>query len=211
MFLAIACAAFGCSEIPATSAVPGLFGVMPTASADRPSPAVLEHMREWRKPDAECVGNTYGGIAVVGDVVGDGGAQTVLASYDHVVVLDARNALLAAAPSELDCAGSADAIEAVAIGRTWLDAPVIVVAATTGGRAEHTSTVTLYRVAGRTLVPLFRGVVLAREGESAWYGSITIVPGGGLVYRAPGDPMTWWTLDGASGRYVLKEARSGES
>jgi hypothetical protein len=203
-FLAIA-AMVGCGEPPTTTATSNVFGVVPTAISDRPAQAVLERMSEWNAPDAECSGNAYGGIELTGNVLGRDAPQTVLASYDHVLVLDRDGALIAEADTGLDCAGTADAIEAVAIGRTWLDAPVIEVAATAGGRAEQASYVMFFRVRDRELVPLFSGAVVVREPGETRTGSITFVPDG-VVYRAPDASTTLWTLDRANGRYVRRGA-----
>ena len=194
--------AAACGDLP-TSGVPGLRGFVTTASSDRPEPSVLARIGEWRAADADCAANAYGGIAVTGDLgAGAKHPQTVLATFDELVVVDANDELVAAAPTEFACTGgSADALEIVAIGRTWLDVPMIAIAATIGGRAEQSTYVALFRVAGGRLVPMFRGAVEAREGDDVFSGSITIVPEG-LVYRAPGDPATWWRLDHATGRYV---------
>jgi hypothetical protein len=196
----------GCVDLPQavspSAAIGGLNGFVTTATNTRPTRATISQIRTWRTPDPKCSANTIGAIELTGNVMNEPGPQTVLVSFDHLVVLDRANALVAAAPTGFRCEGSADQLDAVAIGSMLLDGPVIAIVATSGGEMESMTRVALFQIdRNRALVRLFSGAVFANDGVDHWYGSVTVVPGG-IIHRPPGDPPTAWRFDRAAGRYI---------
>jgi hypothetical protein len=124
----------------------------------------------------------------------------VLASYSQgVFVLDGNRHLVAQAPG-FPCNGSSDELVALAQGNAWIGAPLIALAASSGGRAESVTWLSLYRVGdGGKLVPVFSGAVERHGDRQTKTGVVTIVPGG-LIYRSPEGMTSLWTWDGT--RYV---------
>ena len=79
---------------------------------------------------------------------------------------------------------------------------MIALAATSGGRRENVTWLTLYRVANDgVLQPIFVGEVERHEGETARTGVVTLIPGG-LVYRDPSGSVGLWLYEAERGRYV---------
>jgi hypothetical protein len=137
------------------------------------------------------------------------GAETILASMAHgVVVFTAEGQELARAP--IECGGSADELEAIAIGTADTIGPVIAVLVTTGGHAESIRRVDLFRVEGEDttrLERLFSAPIEVRDGDRLRTGRIELVPGG-LVFRRPGGRTTRWTYDLAT-RALIRVQRPG--
>lgn len=135
---------------------------------------------------------------VTADVSAEPGTETIIASLGHgVVVFAADGHELARAP--IGCGGSADEIGAIAVGTADDIGPVVAVLATTGGRAEATTHVDLFRVDseadGTTRVqPLFSAPIEIRDGDEIRTGRVELVAGG-LVVRRPEGPTTRWTYD----------------
>jgi hypothetical protein len=175
-------------------ALPWLQGFQPQAVADHPSRAVAEELSEYRPTDEDCVASAYGGLSL------DTGNGRVLASFSQgVFVLDENRQLVAQAPG-FDCNGSADELVALAQGDAWIGSPVVALAATTGGRAESVTWLSLYKVSeGGALEPVFTGTVERHEGRQTRTGVVTVIPGG-LIYRAPEGTTSVWIWDGK--RYV---------
>jgi hypothetical protein len=178
----------------ALAALPWLQGFTPDAVADRPSRAVSAELAEWKKPDDSCVASAYGGLSL------DANGTRVLASYSQgVFVLDGSRHLVAKAPG-FECNGSSDELVALAQGNAWIGAPVIALAASSGGRAESVTWLSLYRVGENgKLEPVFTGAVERHGEHQTKTGVVTIVPGG-LIYRAPDGATSLWTWDGT--KYV---------
>ncbi len=121
---------------------------------------------------------------VTADLAPAPGDERVLASISTgVVILDADGRRIASAPLG-PCGGSADAIVALAVGDAWIGAPVIAVVSSTGGHRESETTLGIYLLDGRALVPLFSEPLELRDSQDLWTGAATLVPGA-IVYRAP--------------------------
>ena len=164
-------------------AMPWLQGFAPSATTDEPSKAAVAELTEWQPPEEKCSASAYGGFALTVD------DQRVLASYTQgIVVLDKdRNAIAHAPP--FTCQGSADEIVALAMGDAWIGTPVLAFAATTGGKNENITWLTLYRASD--LAPVFTGVVERHEGRRTRTGIVLVYPGG-LLYQPPtGGPQLW--------------------
>lgn len=185
------------------AALPWLQGFfMPQGVADHGSRDVLAELAEWRAPVEDCVASAYGGLSLQADVDGTPGDEKILASYTQgVFVLGADRHLLGRAPG-LSCEGSADELVALAAGDASIGTPVLALAATSGGRAENVTWLSLYRLGDDgTLHPIFVGEVERHAGDTARTGVVTLVPGG-LIYRDPGGSVGIWLYDAQRGRYV---------
>jgi hypothetical protein len=148
-------------------------------------------------------------MSIVADVAPSSpGSEQILASYaDGIVVLDRDHRPLAQTRG-LTCEGTADELVAIAAGDAAIDVPLIAVAATRGGSAASTTTLTLLRVDARgTLEPVFSAEVERHERDGAGderatrTGVVTLVPGG-LVYRDLQGLVSLWTYEPDAGRYV---------
>ncbi len=171
-------------------ALPWLQGFRPQAVADHPSRAVAQELAEYRSVDDDCVASAYGGLSL------DAGGKRVLASFSQgVFVLDEGKQLVAQIPGFV-CNGSADELVGLATGDAFIGTPIIALAATSGGRAESITWLSLYRVGDNgTLEPIFVGTVERHENHETRTGTVTIVPGG-LIYRAPEGTTSVWIYDG---------------
>lgn len=185
------------------AALPWLQGFFaPQGETEQGSRDVLPQLAEWRDPSEDCVASAYGGLSLHADVSEQEGTELVLASYTQgVFVFDDNRHLLAQAQG-IPCEGSADELVGLAAGDAAIGTPVVVLAATAGGRTESVTWLTMYRVGdGGELQPIFNGEVERHEGESTRTGVITLVPGG-LVYRDPQGTVSMWLYDEELGRYV---------
>ena len=125
----------------------------------------------------------------------------MLASYTQgVLVLDAEGRLIASAPPPA-CEGSADELEAIAVGDAQLDGPVIALAATGGGYREASIWLGLYRVSHGSVAQIFAAAVEDRVGDRTRTGEVTLLPGA-LLYRAPSGEQTLWVYRPDQQRYV---------
>ena len=181
--------------------LPGLAAV---AFSDRAAGASEERLGP---PPSDCQTGDTQLRSVTADVAAADGAETILASIAHgVVVFAAEGQELAR--TAIGCGGSADELEAIAIGTADAIGPVIAVLVTTGGRAEATTRVDLFRVEGddiTRLERLFSAPIEVREGDQYRTGRLELVPGG-LVFRRPGGRTTTWTYDVAT-RSLIQSAR----
>ncbi len=169
---------------------------------ERGSRDVIAQLAEWAPPVEDCVAAAYGGLVLRADVTSEEGEELILASYTQgVFVLDRDRHLLAQAQG-LPCEGSSDELVALAAGDASIGTPVVALAATSGGRAESITWLTLYRVANSgELQPIFIGEVERHEGDTTRTGVITLIPGG-LVHRDPRGSIGMWTYDPEVGRYI---------
>ena len=189
--------------LPTLAALPWLQGFFaPQGSTEQGSRDVLPQLAEWRDESEDCVASAYGGMSLRADVSAAEGQELVLASYTQgVFVFDHDNHLLAQAQG-LPCEGSADELVALAAGDAAIGVPLVVLAATAGGRAESVTQLTMYRVGnGGELQPVFSGEVERHEGRTTRTGTITLVPGG-LIYRDPSGSLGLWLYSAELGRYV---------
>jgi hypothetical protein len=190
------------SLLATIASLPWLQGFEPASVTDRPTRGVLDELAEWQPADDRCVATAYGGLEVVADLAPAPGDERVLASFSQgIVVLDRDRHALAQAPG-FTCQGSADELEAIAVGEAWIGTPVIALAATTGGRNESSTWLTMYRIGDAgALVPVFSGEVEHHAGRSTRTGVVMVFPGG-LVYRAPNGTTSVYRYEKDAGRYV---------
>jgi hypothetical protein len=143
---------------------------------------------------------------VEADLADAPGNEVVEASYaEGIVVRDAEGHVLARAPGFDPSGGSADDIDALAVGDAQIQTPVLAVAATKGGHNESMTWLTLYRVANSgELQPIFIGVVERHAGRTTKTGTITVLPGG-LIYQPPEGEGSIWLYDESLGRYVQRD------
>jgi hypothetical protein len=186
------------------AALPWLQGFFaPQGVSEQGSRDVLAELAEYREPMDDCVATAYGGLRLQADVTPDvDGDEQILASFTQgVFVFDRARHLLAQAPAN-ECEGSSDELVALAAGDASIGTPVVALAATSGGRAESVTWLTLYRVAnGGELQPIFIGEVERHAGDTTRTGVVTAIPGG-LVYRDPAGSVGLWLYDSELGRYV---------
>lgn len=188
------------------ASLPWLQGFEPAAVADRPARGVLDELAEWQPADDKCVAAAYGGLELTADVTNAPGDERVLASFTQgIVVLDRDHHAIARAAG-FTCQGSSDELEAIAVGDAWIGMPVIALAATSGGRNESSTWLTLYRVGDNgELAPVFAGEVEHHAGRATRTGVVMVFPGG-LVYRAPDGKTSVYRYDQDAGRYLDRGA-----
>lgn len=135
------------------------------------------------------------------DLAPAAGRERILASFARgILVLGHERQLIAEAPG-FACEGSADELEVLAVGRAY-GAPTLVIAATEGGHHESATWLGLLRPGvGTTLDALFTAVVEQRVGDQIDRGDVWLLPGG-LLYRRPRGPVTFWIFDDAARAYV---------
>lgn len=156
-------------------------------------------------PDPSCRDNASPGLVLEADVSPSPGRETIIASYEHGVLVVGSEGEPLAETAGYPCAGSADEIEVLASG-TVFGAPMIVLAVTTGGRREQLTWLGMYRIGhDRRLEPVFAGAVEHREDGIVRRGSVTILPGA-LLVRDPFGKVGFWTFDDGGGVYVPRGA-----
>jgi hypothetical protein len=189
--------------VAALAALPWLQGFFsPQGVTEQGSRDVIAELAEWAEPVEDCVASAYGGLSLRDDVSASPGDELVLASYTQGVFVFDRDRQLIAQSQPLPCEGSADELVALAAGDASIGTPVLVLAATSGGRAESVTWLTMYRVADRgELQPIFIGEVERHEGGTTRTGLVTLIPGG-LVYRDPEGSTSMWVYDPELGRYI---------
>jgi len=138
-------------------------------------------------------------IELVADVAPSAGRETIVASYSGgVSVFDREDHLIAETPG-YPCEGSADELDVVAFGRAYGE-PMLALAATSGGYRETATWVALFRT-GKSLEPVFTGVVETRADAVISRGAIYLFPGG-LIHQRPGGRASLWRLDPGAKIYV---------
>jgi len=171
--------------------MPWLYGFSATAIADSSS-------RDHAVATAD--GSPYGGLVI--DAWGGGGERyTVVASIRGGVALRDGSGNVVASASGFEDVGTADDIEAIAVGDAQLGAPVIALATTLGGHREATTSLSLYQpaTAGRLAV-LFDEPIESRSGDAVVTGAVVVLPRA-LLYRSPEGESSLWMFDGARHRY----------
>lgn len=191
------------------AALPWLQGFFaPFASTDETSHDVVAELGEWRQLDEECTAGAYtGGMTLTADLAPSvPGVERVLASYTQgLVVLDHERHVIAEAAG-FECEGSADELVAITAGDAAIDAPVVALAATMGGRGENITMLMLYRVSnGGELQPIFSGEVERHAEKTTRTGVVTLIPGG-LVHQDPTGFTSLWIYEPEQGRYIQQLA-----
>ena len=131
--------------------------------------------------------------------------EKVEATYeDGITVRDAEGRVVARGSGFERSGGSADAIEGVAVGDAQIGSRVIALAATTGGHNESVTWLTLYRVDGESLQPVFRAEVERHLDRTTKTGLVTVLPGG-VIYQDIEGHSSIWLYDESLGRYVRKD------
>lgn len=189
---------------PAHPSLPWLsnFEVVAVATSDDPAARLPDDT--LGAPDDECSAGARATIGLTGSV-GDGRHHVAGSYAGGIAVYDAEAHLLAATPG-LPCAGSADELEVLAVGKAF-GTPTIAAVLTTGGRREAVTWLGLYRVGfGGRLEAVFSGAVEHRDGDRVLRGNVTLLPGA-LLHREPSGETIVWTWDDAAGVYVPHPTR----
>ncbi len=186
-------------EVTAPSALPWVvnFDELAATTADaRGSALPLDMVGD---ADPSCAGTAYGALALRANL--GGGTATLVASYAHgVIVADAEGHTIATAPG-YPCYGTADDLDAIAVGRAW-GSPMIALVLTTGGRREAMTWVGFYRMGrdGR-LEATFSGAVEQFEDGVIRRGQITLLPGA-IVHTNPTGETVLWVYHPVIGVYL---------
>lgn len=192
-----------CQVAQETPAIPWLHGLADPVGSNVESDEVARRIDTWSEfsdVDPECSTGAYPGIAIEADVAPAPGLETVMVSLAHgIVVTDRDGALVTEAPG-YHCEGSADELEAIAAGNAF-GAPTIAIAVTSGGHRESSTWVSLFRIDGRRLDPVFTGTVEERRGTTVQRGAIFLLPNA-LLYRHPGGTPSIWLYNSDARAYV---------
>ena len=195
--------AAACQVPPATPAIPWLHGLTDPVSSNLESDEVARRIDTWSvysDVDPECSTGAYPGIAIEADVAPTPGLETVMVSLAHgIVVVDREGELVTEAPG-YHCEGSADELEAIAAGNAF-GVPTIAIAVTSGGHRESSTWVSLFRVDGRRLDPVFTETVEERSGTTVRRGAIFLLPDA-LLYQNPRGATSVWPYNADARAYV---------
>ena len=126
------------------------------------------------------------------------GDRRVTATFQDGITLYDHDRVVAHAPG-FTPQGSADEIVSLTVGDAWIGAPVLALAATSGGHNENTTWLTLYRL--DTLTPVWSGEVEHHEGTETREGLVLLYPGG-MVYRTPNGDTQLWRFDPDQKRFI---------
>ncbi|MGE0395304.1 MAG: hypothetical protein AB7T06_01155 [Kofleriaceae bacterium] len=162
------------------------------ASSDEPASTLPLEL----DPVAGCEPPAYGGITLTADLGPPNGRETVVGSYAGGIIVVGSEGQRIATLSGYPCAGTADELEAMAVGRAWNER-VLALVVTSGGRREASTWLGLYRLGATGLELLFSGAVEHYEDGVVRTGLVTIVPGG-LIHRDPNGDITWWGFEHGS-------------
>jgi hypothetical protein len=139
-------------------------------------------------------------VELVVDVARTAGRETIVATYSTgVAVFDHEDHLVMETPG-YPCEGSADELDAIAVGDAY-GTPMLALAATSGGRRETQTWVSLFHIGNKRLDPVFTAVVETRADDTVTSGAIYLIPEG-LLYKRPGGSHALWRIDPASKIYV---------
>ncbi len=192
-----------CQVTQQTPSIPWLHGLADPVTSNRESDEVARRIDAWSAfadVDPECSTGAYPGIAIEADVAPVPGKETVMVSLSHgIVVVDHAGKLVTEVPGS-HCDGTADELEAVAAGDAF-GASTIAIAVTSGGRRESSTWLTLFRVNGRRLDPVFSATVEERSGTSVQRGDVFLVPGA-LLYRHPRGTASIWIYNSDARSYM---------
>jgi hypothetical protein len=188
------------------AAMPWLQGFEPAAVADHPTRGVVDELAEWQPIDDQCVAGKYGGLELTSELAPAAGDERVLGSFAQGVVVLGADGHLIARSQAFTCQGSADELVSLAAGDAWIGSPVLALAATSGGKNENTTWLTLYRVAGKgELAPIWSGEVEHHQGHVTTSAVVLVYPGG-LLYQSPSGVTQIWRFDPDQHRYINRGA-----
>jgi hypothetical protein len=162
------------------------------ASSDEPASTLPLEL----DPQASCDPPAYGALTLTAELGPTLGFETIIGSYARGIVVVGTDGERIATLAGYPCAGTADELEALAVGRAWNER-VVAIVVTTGGRREAATCLGLYRISARGFEPVFSGIVEHYEDGVVRSGRITIVPGG-LIHRDPSGDITWWGFERGS-------------
>jgi hypothetical protein len=192
-----------CQVAQETPSIPWLHGLADPIASDHGSDAVtrrIDSSSGLADVDPECSAGAHPGIAIEADVAPNPGRETIMVSLAHgLVVVDREGQLVTEAPG-YHCDGSADELEAIAAGSAF-GAPTIAIAATSGGHRESSTWVSLFRIDGRRLDPVFTGTVEERRGNRVQRGGVFLLPNA-LLYRHPRGKASLWIYNADARAYV---------
>jgi hypothetical protein len=214
----VALSLVACQATGEASDVPWLRGLTEVVSSTRSSDEVGRRFAEWSgraSLDPGCPLGSHVGIELTADVAAASpGRETILVSLAHgIAVFDRHGALVTETPG-YRCEGSADELEAVAVGKAHGER-TLVIAATTGGHRSSSTWVTLLRIDDdRRLDAVFTGTVeehdrehdrepdREHDREARRRGTIVVLPDA-LLYRHPNEPTpTLWVYDADARAYL---------
>lgn len=195
----------GCQLGAETPSIPWLHGLTDAVASDRQSDEVARRIDTWSgfsDVDAECSTGAYPGIEITADVAPRAGAETIMVSLAHgIVVVDREHQLVTESPGYHCSGGSVDELEAVAAGNAY-GVPTIAIAATTGGKRETTTWISLFRIGeDRRLDAVFTGTVERRSGDDVARGAVYLLPNA-LIYRHPDSKPTLWIYNPVARAYL---------
>jgi hypothetical protein len=129
------------------------------------------------------------------------GNETITVTYTGGLHVANAEGFEIASSAGYPCTGSADALEALAVGSVFGER-TIVLTFTSGGRNEQWTWLGVYRIGfAGSIDPLFAGVVEHREDGIVRTGKLTFIPGA-LIYRPPGAHETLWVFDPVAHAYT---------
>jgi hypothetical protein len=182
-------------------ALPWLYNLQDVTAVETDDRLATLQLGGYDEVDPDCGSGAVTGLGLRADIARAVGVETVLSSYARgTLVLGSEGQVLASTPG-YPCAGTADGLEVLAVGRAF-GQPTVVLAVTTGGRREQLTWLGMFRIGlnGR-LEATFAGEVEHREDGIVRRGSVTILPGA-LLHRTPDGELILWTYDEPGGVYV---------
>lgn len=205
--LALIAALAGCDALstPPPAELPWVRGFTPAAVTSQPAMRATQRLSEIAAASAM---EDFGALEVRADLDGDARPERVLVSYAlGIAVVDDRDRVVGRAPG-FEPGGSADDLLAISVGDGQLTLPLLIVATQTGGHRVSATTLSLYRLRGGALQPVFAEPIETHDGKQTRSGSLLFVRDA-LWYRAPdAEVAARWRFDAYQARYV--EAQPGD-